>query len=230
MADAERLIIVSNRGPAEFDRDAEGERRISRGGGGLVTALTGLATHRPVLWVASAMTEEDAVVAEEAGGPVEIELEDSSYEVDLVTSDPEAYDAFYSVIANPQLWFTQHYLWDLSNAPDIRAEEKWAWEYGYRVVNEDIAREVLAPGRGPRAPAGDVPRLPPLHGAGNRAGGGARRLPAPLRPHPLAAPRRLADPARAPGARTSSTACSPTTSSASTPAPTSTTSSTAAAS
>ena len=135
MADAERLIIVSNRGPAEFDRDAEGERTISRGGGGLVTALTGLATHRQVLWVASAMTEEDAVVAEEAGGPVEIELEDASYEVDLVASDPEAYDAFYSVIANPQLWFTQHYLWDLSNSPDIRAEEKWPWEYGYKVVN-----------------------------------------------------------------------------------------------
>ena len=152
MADAERLIIVSNRGPAEFDRDAEGERTISRGGGGLVTALTGLATHRPVLWVASAMTEEDAVVAEEAGGPVEIELEDASYEVDLVTSDPEAYDAFYSVIANPQLWFTQHYLWDLSNSPDIRAEEKWSWENGYRVVNDDIAREILRQVEGREAP------------------------------------------------------------------------------
>ena len=150
MAD-ERLIIVSNRGPAEFDRDADGERTINRGGGGLVTALTGLATHREVLWVASAMTEEDAVVAEEAGGPVEIELEDASYEVDLVASDPDAYDPFYSVIANPQLWFTQHYLWDLSNAPDIRAEEKYAWEHGYKVVNDDIAREVLRAGRGQRA-------------------------------------------------------------------------------
>jgi trehalose 6-phosphate synthase len=141
--DGERIIIVSNRGPAEFDRGPDGERRISRGGGGLVTALTGLATHREVLWVASAMTEEDAVVAEEEQGPVEIELEDYSYEVDLVVSNEASYDAFYSVIANPQLWFTQHYLWDLSNAPDIRADEKLAWTYGYKVVNEDIAREVL---------------------------------------------------------------------------------------
>ena len=61
----ERLIIVSNRGPAEFGRGPDGERTINRGGGGLVTALTGLATHREVLWVASAMSEEDAVVAEE---------------------------------------------------------------------------------------------------------------------------------------------------------------------
>jgi len=141
--DDDRLIIVSNRGPAQFDRDDHGERVITRGSGGLVTALTGLATHREVLWVASAMTDEDNVVAEETGGPVEIELEESSYEVDLVASDPDAYDAFYSVIANPQLWFTQHYLWDLSNAPDIRRDEKIAWEYGYKVVNTDIARAVL---------------------------------------------------------------------------------------
>ena len=150
--DEEPLIIVSNRGPAEFERGPGGEREIKRGGGGLVTALTGLATHRKVLWVASAMSEEDARVAEEAGGPVEIELEDASYEVDLVRSDPDAYDAFYSVIANPQLWFTQHYLWDLSNAPDIRKEEKWAWEYGYKVVNDDIAREVLRQVEGREAP------------------------------------------------------------------------------
>jgi trehalose 6-phosphate synthase len=137
------LIIVSNRGPAQFDRDADGERVISRGGGGLVTALTGLATHRRVLWVASAMTEEDAVVAREAGGPTEIELEGGSYEVELVASESAAYDLFYSVIANPLLWFTQHYLWDLSNAPDIRVDEKAAWREGYRVVNDDIAQAVL---------------------------------------------------------------------------------------
>ena len=66
----EPLIIVSNRGPAEFERGPDGERRVRRGGGGLVTALTGLATHRKVLWVASAMGDEDVAVAEEAGGPV----------------------------------------------------------------------------------------------------------------------------------------------------------------
>ena len=143
MSPRDSLIIVSNRGPAQFDREPGGKRTIVRGGGGLVTALTGLASHRKVLWVASAMTEEDGIVAAEAGGPVEIELEDRTYDVDLVTSEPDAYDAFYSTIANPQLWFTQHYLWDLSNSPDIRADEKWAWEHGYKVVNADIAGEVL---------------------------------------------------------------------------------------
>ena len=37
------------------------------------------------------------------------------------------------------LWFIQHYLWDLSNAPDIRRNEIEAFEYGYNVVNEDLA-------------------------------------------------------------------------------------------
>jgi trehalose 6-phosphate synthase len=40
------------------------------------------------------------------------------------------------------LWFIQHYLWDLSNAPDIRRHEIEAFEFGYNVVNEDLAKAV----------------------------------------------------------------------------------------
>ena len=47
------------------------------------------------------------------------------------------------MIANPILWFIQHYLWDLSNAPDIRQEEADAWDHGYETVNADIAAAVL---------------------------------------------------------------------------------------
>jgi len=117
------LIIVSNRGPLQFDRDENGERTVRRGGGGLVTALSGLVSHRDALWIASAMTDEDVAVSEEAGGPVEQELDGVDYRVRLVGSDPTAYDRFYNVIANPILWFIQHYLWDISNAPDIRRQE-----------------------------------------------------------------------------------------------------------
>jgi len=142
--DASPLIIVSNRGPVQFELDAEGERTLQRGGGGLVTALSGLVSHREALWIASAMTEEDVVVAEEAGGPVELSIDGVDYRVLLVGSDFEAYDRFYNVIANPILWFIQHYLWDLSNAPDIRREELDAWDFGYQTVNQDIAQAVLA--------------------------------------------------------------------------------------
>ena len=58
------LVLVSNRGPVTFQPGGE----IKRGTGGLVTALIGLASHRPVTWVASAMTDEDVAAAERHDG------------------------------------------------------------------------------------------------------------------------------------------------------------------
>ena len=45
----------------------EDDGTVRRGTGGLVTALTGLASHRRAVWVASAMTEADARKAEQEG-------------------------------------------------------------------------------------------------------------------------------------------------------------------
>jgi trehalose 6-phosphate synthase len=99
------------------------------------------------------MTDEDVAVSREAAGePVSVELDQVAYEVLLVESDTDAYESFYNVIANPILWFIQHYLWDLSNAPDIRQEEADAWDHGYKVVNADIARAVLQAIDGDDAP------------------------------------------------------------------------------
>ncbi|HEY1590196.1 MAG TPA: trehalose-6-phosphate synthase [Solirubrobacteraceae bacterium] len=135
------LVLVSNRGPVTFGPDGE----IRRGTGGLVTALIGLASYRDVTWVASAMTDEDvAEVQRNDGRAFAVHTHDGDeYFVKLVVSDPEAYDRFYNIIANPMLWFIQHYLWDQSNAPDIRRNETEAFEFGYNVVNEDLARAVL---------------------------------------------------------------------------------------
>ena len=96
------LVLVSNRGPVTFQPDGQ----IKRGTGGLVTALIGLASHRPVTWVASAMTEEDVEAAEQAGGrPFPVSTPDGDeYRVKLVASDPDAYNSFYNIIANPMLW------------------------------------------------------------------------------------------------------------------------------
>jgi trehalose 6-phosphate synthase len=138
------LVLVSNRGPATFERDDRGQLVPRRGGGGLVTALTGLVNHRDATWIASAMSDEDVEAARERGGrSFDVTLDDATYRVRLVESDPEAYDRFYNVVANPMLWFIQHYLWDLSNAPDIRRAEVDAYENGYCTVNEDLARAVL---------------------------------------------------------------------------------------
>jgi trehalose 6-phosphate synthase len=135
------LVLVSNRGPVTFEEGGT----VKRGTGGLVTALIGLATHREVTWIASAMTDEDVAVSEHHGGrPFPVSAPGGGeYRVKLVASDPTAYDAFYNIFANPLLWFIQHYLWDLSNAPDIRRNETEAFEFGYNAVNDDLAHAVL---------------------------------------------------------------------------------------
>ncbi len=135
------LVLVSNRGPVTYEPGGV----VRRGTGGLVTALIGLASHREVTWIASAMTDEDVATSERHGGqafPVQAP-DGGEYRVKLVASNGEAYDRFYNIMANPMLWFIQHSLWDLSNAPDIRRNETEAFEFGYNAVNEDLARAVL---------------------------------------------------------------------------------------
>jgi trehalose 6-phosphate synthase len=135
------LVLVSNRGPVTFEADGS----VHRGSGGVVTALTGLASHRDAIWIASAMTEHDIEASRARKGksfPVRSPAGEE-FQVRLVVSDADAYDRFYNVVANPMLWFIQHYLWDLSNAPDVRREEIEAFEFGYNAVNEDLAYAVV---------------------------------------------------------------------------------------
>jgi len=141
-----KLIVVSNRGPVSYARGADGERITKRGGGGLVTALRSLVTHHDVTWIASAMTDEDrAVAAEHAGGAFdETSREGSPYRMRLVAHDAAAYDWYYNVVANPTLWFLQHYMWGLPYAPDVDLGLHNAWFNGYLPVNEEFARATLA--------------------------------------------------------------------------------------
>ena len=130
MAEQPPLVLVSNRGPVTYQDDGS----VKRGTGGLVTALTGLASHRDAIWIASAMTERDVDVAREHDGKPSRSRRPraATFRMRFVESEDEAYDRFYNIIANPMLWFIQHYLWDLSNAPDIRRHEVIAFHEGYQ--------------------------------------------------------------------------------------------------
>jgi trehalose 6-phosphate synthase len=137
-----KLIVVSNRGPVAYGRDAGGARTARRGGGGLVTALSGLVRYHDVTWIASAMTEEDRALAGETID--EIARDGSPYRVHLVEHDPQAYDWFYNVVANPMLWFVHHSLWQLAYTPKLDAAFHRAWEDGYVAVNAGFANAVSA--------------------------------------------------------------------------------------
>src|SRR6266540_723622 len=144
MPGRQKLIVVSNRGPVTFASDEQGERVLGRGGGGLVTALRSLVSHHDVTWIASAMSDEDKLVAAESAGALEERARDgSAYHLRLVAHDELVYDWFYNVVSNPMLWFLQHYLWSLTRAPDVDHGLHNAWAEGYVVVNRAFADAVV---------------------------------------------------------------------------------------
>ena len=127
-----------------YERGTDGSRVARRGGGGLVTALGGLLAHHDVTWIASAMSDEDrAIAAEHEGSFVETARDGSDYRLRFVAHSPEAYDAYYNVVANPTLWFLQHYLWGLGDAPTFDDALHQAWCEGYVPVNEAFAAATL---------------------------------------------------------------------------------------
>jgi trehalose 6-phosphate synthase len=145
MAARRKILVVANRAPVTYGRTEDGRRTARRGGGGLVTALAGLLAHHDVTWIASAMTDEDRAVAAEHERPfAETTRAGATYRQLLVAHDPDVYDRFYNVVANPTLWFLQHYLWPLGSAPDFGPELHEAWEHGYVTVNESFASAVAA--------------------------------------------------------------------------------------
>jgi trehalose 6-phosphate synthase len=110
-----------------------------------VTALRSLVALHDVTWVASAMSDEDRAVAEEAGGEAieETARDGSPYRLRLVAHDEAAYDWFYNVVSNPTLWFLQHYLWDLAHSPNLDRGLHLAWDEGYVAVNASFADAVV---------------------------------------------------------------------------------------
>jgi trehalose 6-phosphate synthase len=140
-----KLIVVSNRGPVGYSRDSLGQRVARRGGGGLVTALRSLVQHHEVTWIASVMSEEDRLVNDEAGGQAfdETARDGSPYRLRLVWHELQAFDRYYNVVANPVLWFAQHYLWGLAYSPDWDQGLHNAWHNGYVAVNRNFATAVL---------------------------------------------------------------------------------------
>ncbi len=143
---------------------------MRRGGGGLVTALTGLATHRDA--IVDRIGDESRRRCRVARGTAAKRSRSAcptptgEYLVRLVESRPDGLRPLLQrSFANPMLWFIQHYLWDLSNAPDIRPEEVEAFEFGYERRQRGPRRAVVEEIEGNGEPGRDGPRLPPLHAA-----------------------------------------------------------------
>lgn len=130
------IVIASNRGPFSFARNEAGGFDSRRGSGGLVTALGALAEQMDVVWVAAALSEDDRLWAQaHPEQPVSVE----GIDLALIEPDPQAYELYYNVIANPMLWFIQHQLWDLPRHPQIDRQTWQAWSEGYERINRHFA-------------------------------------------------------------------------------------------
>jgi trehalose 6-phosphate synthase len=152
------VILLSHRGPVSFDRDpSSAERSASRGAGGLVTALTGLAGHLDdAVWVCVAGGRRTSPsptrrTGGRSGSPLDGDArvladdEPAAREVcvRLLRHPREVHEPFYGVISNPLLWFVQHRLHDLKTSPAIGRDERAAFDDGYAVANELAAAAVV---------------------------------------------------------------------------------------
>jgi trehalose 6-phosphate synthase len=132
------IILVSNRSPVELHRNAAGDLEEKRGGGGLVSAMTAVSETSHATWIAAAITKDELKLAK-SNELLDMPGEDSLYQIRYVDIPPDAYDLYYNTISNPLLWFVFHYLWDLTDSPNIGPDIYRAWSEGYIATNRIFA-------------------------------------------------------------------------------------------
>ncbi len=141
-------IIASNRAPYE-PTPAGGMRR---GSGGLVTAMLTVAGATGATWVACARTEAECRLAQKGDAVVIAHAHQAPITIRHAQTDSTSYEEYYAVIANPLLWFIQHYLWHLAYEPVVDQRIHHAWENGYVATNQHLADAVIGVARGALRP------------------------------------------------------------------------------
>jgi trehalose 6-phosphate synthase len=128
-------IIVSNRAPYELASTGA----MRRGAGGVVTAMTAVAEATGATWIACARNDAERRMAESPQQPAVLRPGQPQFNIRYAPTAASVYNAYYGVIANPLLWFIQHYLWQLAYEPVIDESVYDAWHNGYVAVNEIVA-------------------------------------------------------------------------------------------
>jgi trehalose 6-phosphate synthase len=137
------LLIASNRGAVEFERDSMGQLFHKRGAGGLVTALSHVMRQVPGLWVASALSAGDRELIRRQGDkPFEIDMDGDVLRLRYLLFDRITFDRYLNRVSNWIFWFLLHGLWDLSLQPRFDQKTRDAWT-SYQAVNHKFA-EALA--------------------------------------------------------------------------------------
>ena len=136
------IILVSNRGPIQFDYDEAGEIEAKRGGGGLVTAMTAVSQETNATWISAAMTDAERALARERT-TLAFPKENPLYNLRLIDIPESMYNQYYYTISNPLLWFIQHYICDLARSPLFTSDIHDAWHDGYVAANKIFAEAAV---------------------------------------------------------------------------------------
>ncbi len=133
------LLLASNRGPVSFAEDDDGHLLSRRGGGGLVSALAGVAG-ADVAWVCAALTPYDRRAVR--SGAVDVPG------VRMLELDEVVFHRAYDRVANSLLWFVAHLMCSPATAPTFGAASRREWQ-GYQTycaAFADALAEQAAPG------------------------------------------------------------------------------------
>jgi len=140
--------MASNRGPVSFSRDDQGQISARRGGGGLVSGLSSVASHADVLWVCAALSDADRAAARVApGGMLSLEGAPGGSEVRMLDIPATIFNRAYNTVANSVLWFVHHMLYDTPNQPQFGLAFRRDWE-AYREYNMAFAKALADSGAG----------------------------------------------------------------------------------
>ncbi|MEV0203114.1 trehalose-6-phosphate synthase [Nonomuraea sp. NPDC050691] len=132
------VLVASNRGPVSFTVDDDGELTMKRGGGGLVSGLSGVTKDHNVLWVCAALSDGDRSAARQAPGG---RLDHAGYDTGalrMLDIPAATFHRAYNAVANSTLWFVNHLLYDTPNAPAFGSRFLREWE-SYRDYNGAFA-------------------------------------------------------------------------------------------
>jgi trehalose 6-phosphate synthase len=137
------VILASNRGPISFRREADGTISGSRGGGGLVSAMSALVADDTTLWVCAALSDIDRDVANQAPqGRIDLAGYPTSEPVRMLAIPAQVVSDAYSVISNTTLWYLHHEMVDPAHPFDFGPDWQRAW-VSYRDYNEAFADAIV---------------------------------------------------------------------------------------
>ncbi|OEU86716.1 alpha,alpha-trehalose-phosphate synthase [Streptomyces abyssalis] len=153
------VLVASNRGPVSYSVAGEttqaggaggGSLSAKRGGGGLVSGLSAIATEDSggdAVWVCAALGDGDREAVRRSGGKLD-RADTGGQSVRMLDIPAGTFADAYNGIANSVLWFVHHMLYQTPLEPSFGAEfeQQWASYERYNAAFADALADEAAEG------------------------------------------------------------------------------------